>query len=71
MRCPLLRREYAECKARELQRTRKEAEEEEKKLLKLAEDILHQVIHPCTLVMANMFALRTHTRDLQTCKIDL
>ena len=38
-------REYAECKARELQRTRKEAEEAEKQLLKLAKDIQYKVPH--------------------------
>ena len=36
-------REYAECKARELQRTRQEAEEAEAQLLKLSEDAQHKV----------------------------
>lgn len=39
------RRVYAECKARELQRTRAEAEEAESQLMKLAKDIQHKVRH--------------------------
>ena len=43
----MLCREYAECKARELQRTRAEAEEAENQLMKLAKDFQHKVRHLC------------------------
>ncbi len=63
----MLCREYAECKAKQLQRARQEAEEAESQLLKLSEDVQHKVIHLCNCCWHSCEPLRPklcHERSL-------